>query len=357
MAITRATLRIQQQLRTDLLAVTDQQVRDLVKAWATAWDEVSVDLDLALRELAAAADGKRITRAMVMRSERAARALTAIQQQLQTLTREAGVRITADLDGIVTRAEELQQQVIASQLPFEDLAQIAAWSRVDPKQLAAIVRRSTQRITASTRPLSADAMNALRRELIRGVAAGSNPNDVARQILTRCEGRFNGGLQRATTIARTEVLDAHRDATLASRLANTDVLAGWRWHAQLSTRTCPACWAQDGILHPVDEPGPIDHQCGRCDALPETKSWADLGLAGDEPRSIKPDARTTFIALSDGEQRRILGPSRWAAWKAGDYPMSAWSTRRTTDGWRDSIGVSPAPQSGRRRGSSAALAS
>lgn len=358
MAITRETLRLQTQLRNDLRAITDTQVRDLVRAWATAWDEVSVDLEATLVDIATTADGKRVTRAMVMRSRRLTNALTVIRGQLDTLATDAGVRITADLGKVVDDAAATQAAIVASQLPAGERDAVDAWSRVNPRSLAAIVRRSTEQITALTWPLSAEASRAVRRELIRGEAAGSNPRDVARKMVRRVEGRFNGGLPRATTIARTEMLDAHREAATRSRLANADVLTGWVWHAELSTRTCPACWAMDGTVHDVGEVGPAGHQNCRCTALPQAKSWTDLGFPDlDEPRSIKPNARTHFVSLPDADQRAILGPARWDAWRRGDYPMDAWSTVRKTRGWRDSIGVSPAPHKGGRSGSSTALAS
>jgi hypothetical protein len=357
-AITRETLRLQQQLRDEVNTITDQQVRDLVGAWADAWDEVSLDLEAALRDLTTAAEGRRITRALVMRTERLTRSLLVINNRLTTLAKDAGVRITGDLETVVRLADDFQHDIVASQLPPGERELVDAWSKVDGRALRAIVRRSTQQITSRTRPLSREAMTAVRRELVRGVAAGSNPNDVAAKMLQRVEGRFLGGAARATAIARTEMLDAHRQASRESRIANSDVLAGWVWHSELSVRTCASCWAQDGSLHPADDPGPMDHVNGRCTALPQTKSWADLGFAGmDEPRSIKPDARTTFIALDERQQKAILGPARHEAWKAGDYPMSDWSARRTADGWRDSYGVSRLPQSGGRRGSSTALAS
>lgn len=358
MAINRETLRLQEQIRRDILAITDVQVRDLTSAWAAAWDEVAIDLELALLDLAAAAAGRRITRRLVMRTERLTRALLVIANRLEALADDAGVRITADLDDVVRRADEAQMTLVRAQLPASELARIDAWSRVDGRQIQAIVRRSTQQITALTKPLSREAMASVRRELLRGVAAKSNPREVARKMLDRVEGRFNGGLARATTIARTEILDAHRVAAMESRAANTDVLAGWVWNAQLSTRTCPACWAQHGSLHPVAEVGPAGHQNCRCTALPQLKPWSDLGIAGvDEPRSLLPNARTHFIALADQDQKLILGPARYAAWVVGEYPMDAWSTVRKTTGWRDSVGVSPVPQRGERRGSSPALAS
>jgi hypothetical protein len=36
----------------------------------------------------------------------------------------------------------------------------------------------------------------------------------------------------------------------------------------------------------------------------------------------------------------VLGPSRYEAYKRGDYPMDKWSARRKNPGWRDSYQVS-----------------
>jgi SPP1 gp7 family putative phage head morphogenesis protein len=354
-AITNETMRLQQQLRLEVNQITDAQVRDLVTAWATAWSEVSLDLELALHHLLAAADGQCITRAMVMRTERLTRSLLVVQNRLERLTGDAGIRITADLDEIVRRADTAQAGIVASQLPSGERALIDAWSSVDGRQLQAIVRRSTQQITSRMRPLSREATAAVGRELVRGVAAGSNPNEMAARMLQRVEGRFLGGLPRATAIARTETLDAHRQASRESRITNRDVLAGWSWHCELSTRSCPACISMDGTVFPVDAAGPDDHVNGRCSAVPITRSWADLGISDMvEPPSALVPAVDRFAAMPEADQRSILGPARYEAWRAGDYPPSAWAQRRVNDGWRDSVQVSPAPQSGGRRSSAVA---
>ena len=166
----------------------------------------------------------------------------------------------------------------------------------------------------------------------------------ARRIVARTEGRFNGGLNRALAIARTETLDAHRAGAMAGRMLNSDVLAGWRWHCELSKRSCPACIAQDGSLHAIDDPGPNDHVNGRCTGIPVTKSWADLGFDVPEPAPVRSDAGDWFEQLPVADQRSILGPSRYDAWRSGEYPMSSWSEIRHNDGWRDSVQVTRAPR-------------
>jgi SPP1 gp7 family putative phage head morphogenesis protein len=350
MAVTARTLRLQAALQRELNKIVDAQTRDLVEAWVIAWDEVVPDLTATLVEMLTAGD--RVTRTQLQRSARLRKVLDLIAAQLQTLAGDAGVRIIGDLQTVIDAAGGAQASVIDSQLPPQSdlLDGLDSWSRVDARQIEAIVRRSTEQITSQLLPLPTQAYDVVRRELIRGVASGSNPKKTAARMVARAEKQFHGGLSlsRALRIARTETLDAHRTAAALAQAEHADVLAGWSWLAKLDTRTCASCWAQHGRVHDLAEPGPLDHPQGRCGRLPVSKSWADLGFDVEEPPSLMPDAADVFEGLSSEEQLEILGPSRYVAWVLGDYPMESWSQRRTADGWRDSFTVSPAPQRGGR---------
>ena len=248
MAWTSETTRLAVGLRRFINGIVDEQTRDLVAAWARGWDEISVDLHDALNDLAATvATGQRITRTQLIRSSKLHQALAVMGDQLEHLAAQAGIRVTGDLQQLVLQAGSAQAHLIASQLPAALAADmVAGWDRVDVRQIDAIVRRSTQHITARTRPISADAMAVVRRELVRGVTVGTSPRATAARIVARAGEGFNGGLTRALAIARTESLDAARRAADLGRIANTDVLAGWSWHCALTARSCAACIAMDG---------------------------------------------------------------------------------------------------------------
>jgi SPP1 gp7 family putative phage head morphogenesis protein len=359
MPVTPTTVRLAQSLRRDLLKVTDQQTRDLVAAWARAWDEVAADLDATLLELAAQAQYGVLSRATVLRSSRLRTSLDAAARRLTRVSDDAGVRIIGDLPDIVRAAGEAQEAIIASQLPPAERDALRGWDRVDARQLDAIVQRTTERITSNLWPVSAEADAAIRRELSRGIAAGSNPRATATRMLKRTEGRFNGGLSRALTIARTETLDAHRAAAQIVQRGNADVLAGWVWLAALSSRTCPACLAMNGTEHRLDEPGPLGHANCRCTRMPLVKPWRELGIEQAEPggRTV-PDAGNWFSKQPVKTQKQILGPARYAAWKRGDYPMGQWAARKSNPDWRASYVTSPVPpSSGGRPGAVDRLAS
>ena len=195
----------------------------------------------------------------------------------------------------------------------------------------------------------------MRRELIRGVAAGSNPRETARRMVKRAEGGFNGGLTRAMTIARTEMLDAHRQAAQHGQDRHTDVLTGWVWLCHLGPRTCPACLVHHGTVHTADEAGPHGHQCCRCSRMPKSKSWADLGFDGlDDPGDDVPDARAWFDAQPESVQLQIMGPERLRLLTAGKVSWADLAQLRRTRGWRDAWHVTPVkdltvqPSRGRR---------
>lgn len=347
MAINPETLRIERELAAMLTGVTDAQTTALVAAWVNAYETVATELDAAIFELTTAAQERgRVTRSMVLRSQRLTAARAAVAQALEQVAERTGLIITADLAQVIEHAVVAEQGMILSQLGGVRRADLAAsLVRADAGQVAAMVQRATEQITALSWPIGAEAYAAVQTELLRGIAVGDNPRRAARRMLRSVEDRFEGGLQRALVVARTETLDATRAAAQAVDQANADVVAGWTWTAHFGdTRTCPACLSMHGSQFPVDQPGPQGHQQCRCARVPRTKSWAELGFEGipDPPDAI-PDAEAWFEGLSEARQVEILGPARFEAWKAGNYPMEQWATRRETDGWRPSYVVSPAP--------------
>jgi hypothetical protein len=343
-AVNTETLRLAADLRIRLAEITDQHTRDLVKTWAQAWDDLREELELAAVDLAGVDPDHWPTQVQIARHARIQRAMAAVEARLRELAEDTAATVVTDIGDTVAVASAAQPRLIASQLPIEagGTAVIASqFDRVSPGALDAIVERSTQQVTARTRPLSAEATAAMKRALIRGVALGDNPRITAARIVGQLEGRFNGGLTRALVIARTEILDAHRAGAAVQQRANSDVLAGWLWHAQLNRRTCPSCWAKHGEFHTLDEPGPDDHHQGRCTRTPVTKSWRELGFDVPEPPSVMPDARAVFRAMPHADQVAVMCERRLAALNSGAAKWADLSQRRSTTGWRDSYAPTP----------------
>lgn len=353
MAVTDQTLRILDQIRLDLDHRVDAEARLLVEAWARAWAEVRPAWTATIDRLRAIkAAGKRPTRRDIDDALRATRAMVATQDAIIAIAHDQGIRISATLPQLVKSARTWEADLLAATLPASipagSVMAGVSFDRVDARALDAIVRRAAQQITSLSRPLSAEATAAMKSALIRGVALGMSPSfpqgkdtDVARLIMERVGGAFDGGLARATLIARTEMLDAHRAAARAQDKASADVVTGWQWVASLGPRTCSSCWAMHGSVHEVDEPGPIDHQQGRCARVPLTKSWAEMGFDIPEPPSAVPDGLATFRAMPKSDQLAVLGQTRLALLDSGRIQWSDLATRRRTDGWRDSMVPTP----------------
>jgi len=112
----------------------------------------------------------------------------------------------------------------------------------------------------------------VKQALIRGIAAGAGPRQIARTFADA----LDGGRTRALTIARTEVLSAYRSAALENYRANSDVVEQWEWSAD--DKACDVCAVKNGTRYPLSAPFD-EHVGGRCAPIPVTKTWAELGVA------------------------------------------------------------------------------
>ena len=323
-------------MRVEVSKTVDKATRDLVQAWSGAWAEVADEWSTALDELTAA--GEWPTRTQVFRAKRAQRALNATVEALEGLASTSGVRIIQDVPVMSALGMVWAEQLVASQWPKGEALD---WAAVDPKALSSIVKRTTQQIEKATRRLPQDQSAVMKQVLVRGIAVGDNPRRAAALMLDRRGGVFDGGRRRAETIARTEMLDAHRAAALAARKENANVLAGWEWQATLDVRTCPACLSMHGRIFPVDAAGPQGHQNCRCASLPVVKSWRDLGFDMDDPKSDMPDAEEWFNSQPDKVQAAIMGPERLRRLRSGDLLWDDLAVRRDNPGWRPSYVVRP----------------
>jgi hypothetical protein len=184
----------------------------------------------------------------------------------------------------------------------------ARWTRVPVESVEQMIG-----MTQPTSPLRAALVNRLGETvatqmvdaLVEGIALGQNPRVIAR----RCMGN---GLNYSLNTARTAQLWAYRSASSANYRANRDIVAGWRWHATLSSRTCVSCLAMHGRRFSVDE-DLNDHHAGRCTAMPIVPLAARLGL----PEPDFEDAEAWLRAQPEKSQREQMGAGIWEEWHAG----------------------------------------
>lgn len=219
-----------------LLAETlDGHQRELIGAWGAAWDAVSGDFEDALMELAAENAGGNITRTTMLRSRRLQDALAALLATLNDLAVEGATAAGGLARSIIEDSATATGAMLTAALPAtaEVRAQI---SGANPAQIRAIMERTTQTMHKQAYTLSREAETAIKTQILKGITVGDNPRKAARDAVRGIEDLWNGGLARATTLARTEMIDAHRAAAQHVEKQNTDVLDGWEWVAH---PTCP----------------------------------------------------------------------------------------------------------------------
>jgi hypothetical protein len=147
--------------------------------------------------------------------------------------------------------------------------------------------------------------------ILARVAMGQNPRTIADWITDA----YGMPLTDALRTTRTVQLYSYRQAENAQFVANSDVLDGVVWSAELDDRVCASCVALHGQVFPV---GTLanDHHNGRCAMIPLVKGANNpIAQAGADWFASQPESR----------QRDLLGPGKYEAWKDGAFDFSALS--------------------------------
>lgn len=312
--------------RARIVAHAEEAERQVLAAYVRAWRATADELERAIADAA-----ERLPDMADPTTNWRLRRVRRLAAALDELEAAADVAAAEARDAVLVRTP--RAVLLGSQAPLEvsAVAHRALWL---PQQsdLAAIVARATERITADFGRLPAYVRRVIAETLTQGVAAGLGTEDVARRMRDNARGALGRGLDRSRVIARTELLDASRFATRATYLANPDVVVGWRWMASLGPRCCPACVAKHGTLHGPEETLDGHAQC-RCTSVPV--------LAGEEDADLGLGTGDSYVAgLDRPAQLRILGPARLRAYEEG-VPVSAMAVRRDNPGWRPAWVVRP----------------
>jgi len=149
--------------------------------------------------------------------------------------------------------------------------------------------------------------------ILDAVGRGLGPRQVAAEIISAAEGSFGGGLVDALRMSRTAQLWAGREATRANYIANSDIITGWIWIADLGGNPCMSCVAQHGERFDLDEIQD-DHYNGRCTMIPE--------IQGQNPVEGMQSGVDWFGGLSEAQQQEMMGPGKYDAWKSGQFDIS-----------------------------------
>lgn len=152
--------------------------------------------------------------------------------------------------------------------------------------------------------------------VLDAITRGKNPRETAELLA----GYFEGGapLTDALRIARTSQLYAARLGTQAIYADNG--VGAWMWSANLGNpRTCLACIAMHGTVHPVTETL-NDHWLGRCAPVPITPKWRDLGIEGEEREELT--GVNWFERQPAVVQAQAMGAELYQFWQLGAFEFN-----------------------------------
>lgn len=259
--------------------------------------------------------------------------------------RQLLIRAQRDLDRVTTEAVRAMQWQIAAAAelgkpaadalvvatlgasPAEAARLASSFGQVPSSAVAELVAALQEGSPLANLPrLNAEAVEAMGRHLTQGLVNGTHSRVIGRRLAAASD----IPLARAQTIARTETHRAFREANRMAMDANP-LVDGWVWHANLSPRTCSACWAMHGQRFPVTTPMPSHVNC-RCAQIPAVTppAWMDA-----EPVEY-PSGEDEFAALSADAQRQILGPAKHDAYLAGDITLEDTVRTVRSDEWGES---------------------
>ena len=100
--------------------------------------------------------------------------------------------------------------------------------------------------------ITAEVSKQANRALTEGFAEGVGPDEIARRLTDRVD---KIGKTRATTLARTSVIDAHSSATLRrfEELGVEEVSGKAEWRTARDRRVCARCRGLDGSVYSIEE--------------------------------------------------------------------------------------------------------
>lgn len=302
-----------EKFKSALIAKDLQSERRLIQAYRGIYATIRAEVDALVLAIAQTDE---MTPGQVARMRRYGQLLADVEQQLTGYS-------------AFTRNEMGEAAKIAVRMGADDARVLAAVSLGDAQfaaQLRGLAPEAIEQLLGFLDPagplyqrlgnLPKYTAEQVSRAILDGVGLGRNPRAIAREI-TRSLGM---GLTESLRMTRTVQIYAYREAARANYLANSDVVTGWIWYADLSG-ACPACVAMHGTQHALNE-RLNDHHNGRCTMLPLTiGSTNPLEGAGEQ----------YFKGLPEAQQKALLGPGKYDAYKAGKFSFSQLATTHTDE--------------------------
>ena len=312
---------LNKEFRAALLAALSRASSEMVRVYGRAYVALREDLDALMGRMHQAQSDGTFSPSWLYQERRMESLLDQVRQQIGLFSQFAGAHITAEQVRAAQLGQSQARQLVLASLGAPPGGSLALLHTAAVEDLAGFLSDGSP-LAALLDTLAGQAAENVKDAHTSGIAAGQGPRDLAADMRRQLRGALGPPLSRALTIARTETLRAYRTASSRTYQANSDVVDGWIWTAHLSSRTCALCIAMNGTEHPGTEEFASHPNC-RCSPVPKTKSWQDLGIEGVPEAAAPPVSGADWFAAQDEKtQMAILGPAKFAAYKAGKLSLA-----------------------------------
>lgn len=292
--------------RAAILAREREVSAELVRVYGQSYQTIRSQVAVLQAQMEAAREaGETVNVGWLYQRERLQTLQGQVERELLRFADSAESLITGEQRAQIALAREHVAAQIAAGGPSTAPGIVPTFTRLPTgavQELVGVLANGSP-LRALLEELGPDGAKAVADGLLQGVALGKGTNQIARDIRQG----LGGNLARAQTIARTEVLRSYRESSRQTALANRDILSGWRWTASKGPRTCAACIAKDGSIHPVTERMASHVRC-RCTAIYTVRG---IDLPTEETGAQWFDRQSPAI------KERMLGPAKYHAFQDG----------------------------------------
>ncbi len=264
---------LSQQFRANLLRQERSVASQMVAFYQDAYQAMLARVTDLLRKMAQAqASGQPVKTSWLWEEHRLLTLMAQIQREIDGFAQMSYSLVLGEEQSGLEAGYLNSQALMQASLPGLRIN----WVHLPPWQLAHLVGnlQDGSPLKALFDSLAQDGAQRAGKVLFNGVAAGSGPRVIARQL----RDQLSIPLSRALRISRTETIRIYNQAALSNYKANRDVVREWEWSAAESVRTCDECARLNGKRFKLDseqQPPPAHPNC-RCAALPVTYSYDEI---------------------------------------------------------------------------------
>lgn len=305
--------------RRDLLRNERRAASAMVREYGAAWQRVKTQLD-ALTELIEAARkaGEEVNPSWLFRQNRLQSLLGQVETEIARFVDYAEPEISRQQREAVEAAQRHVQEQVG--VLADDATILAKFDRLAADAVSDLIGfTESGPLRELLDEMGPQVSRGFREAMIESLVVGRNPRETARRIRKE----FSAGLARTLRISRTETLRVYREATRRNYQENENIISGWMWLCAKQARTCAACLAMDGTIHPLSE-RLNDHPNGRCTSIAVPKN------ATLPPRDT---GKQWFDKQDEVTQRKILGSAGYEAYKAKAVTLDDFVGLRKSRDW------------------------